>query len=243
VSARRAPGLGYAMVPRSIIESGLDAVCFRLYAFIDGASGPNREWVVAGATEIADLISIQVGTLMVHAEHLAECDLIAFERPGRGKYVFHLLHNPARPFTNPAAKIPAPKPRARKVSKYARAVPRESHLTDVPRDSHLTDPRRSEVATVRNRVSRAEARPTRVDGLSKYAKRYGVRESDRRELETVAMCAFPGCDETIANHSFRDHEPVRISDEAKRCAPTEMDEATEITLRAFPGARVLEDAS
>jgi len=187
------------MLPRDVIESGFDAGCVRLYAYIIRAEGPDASWTVAGAAAIGDLIEMQAETLLGHAEHLAAAGMIAYERHGRGKFVFRILHNPAQGRVNPTACIPPPQPRARKPSKYS---------TPVPRSSPVIEARPSRVSTPEDRGTPTELRPTSNTGHSKSAEKYeGLDASDAREKGDEELCAFPGCTEAIDGHSFL-HEPV-----------------------------------
>ncbi len=137
-----------------------DPGCVRVYSYIDRAIGPNGTWAVDGATDIADKISMQAQTVMRHAKHLASYGLIRYERAGQGRYRFRILHNPARGWINADASIPAPSPRARKVSQFAgKAAPD-------PRKAVVEDPRESKVTTLEDRRSKAVPRPSLFVGTS-----------------------------------------------------------------------------
>jgi hypothetical protein len=113
-------GRKFAMLGQELIESGLDDGCFRPMSYVLLKGGPNRSWDVAGATEIGDRIGMQAPTLMTHAQHLSEHGLLAYERPGRGKYRFNVLQDPKHGYQDAA--IPPAHPHARKTSKYSTAT-------------------------------------------------------------------------------------------------------------------------
>jgi DNA-binding transcriptional ArsR family regulator len=107
------------MLPRELIESGLDAGCVRLMAYVLLKAGPDNSWPITGATEIGDRIGMQAATLLSHAKHLRDAGLITFERLGREKYRFTILHDPKRGLLNSGVAIPPSRPHARKKSKYS----------------------------------------------------------------------------------------------------------------------------
>ena len=188
------------MVPREIIESGLDDGCVRLYAYISRACGPDGSWGVVGATEIGDRIGMQHGTLLGHARHLTGFGIIDHQREGRGKYSFRMSHNPAMGLTNPDAQVPLPRPLAKKPSKYS---------SPVPRGSTVDEARSSRVGTPDHRRTSTPPRPAENAGRSKSAEKYeGLYASDARAIVDEELCAFPGCSEAVDGHSFL-HEPVR----------------------------------
>ena len=150
----------FAMVPRAVVESGLDHACVRLYACIVGAAGPDGDWAVAGATDIGDKIEMQDETLLTHAQHLKQVGLIAYERHGKKKYEFWLLHNPSQFLVNPEARIPSAKPHARKPSK---------HSPPVPRGSAVAKTRSAGVRTPEDHWSERDPRPLTDRGRSKSA--------------------------------------------------------------------------
>jgi DNA-binding transcriptional ArsR family regulator len=84
----------FAILPRAVIESGLDDTCVRLYAEIVVRSGlPNEHWPVRGEDDLAKRLGMQGRTLMVHARHLESCGLIELRKEGKGKYRFIVIHN------------------------------------------------------------------------------------------------------------------------------------------------------
>jgi hypothetical protein len=203
------------MLPQEIIESGLDDGCVRLYAYISRACGPDGSWTVAGATEIGDRIEMQPGTLLGHARHLSEFRLIDYEREGRRKYSFRMLHNASMGLTNPDAQVPPPRPLAKKRSKYSAPVPRSSRVVEA---------RSSRVSTLDQRRTSTPPRPATFAGRSKSAKKYeGVYASDARAIDDEGLCAFAGCSEPIFGHTFRDHEPVKFQ------APVTAEDAIELS--------------
>jgi DNA-binding transcriptional ArsR family regulator len=189
-------------------------------------SGPkSQEWIVKGASDIADQISMQGKTLMTHARDLAKAGLISYERDGMKKYRFHLLHCPVKGLNNEAVQIPAKQPRARKTSRPP--VPRKTNL--VSREKH---------------VSNAVDPVAKTEGLSKYAKRYeGIEESHQwfhdqsQYYQEGPKCVFSGCQELVRGHTFCDHEPVwpeNILDEEMRA-----DDVAKLILKNFPGAELM----
>ena len=172
----------------------------RLYAYIERAGGPQGLWPVSGATEIANKIGMQPTTLLGHARHLAQAGLIEYHRDGQKEFAFHIVHNPARSVYNDFARIPPPRPRARKTSKYAPNV-----RNCEPREAQF-----SQVRTFDNRVSRMEERPSKIVGQPKSAVKYAESVSATRVFEATPfeLCAYPGCSELYDGHTFCDHEPV-----------------------------------
>jgi hypothetical protein len=172
----------FALVPQDIIESGLDASCVRLYAFIDLRGGPKGTWEMPGAMDIGDLIGMQAETLLRHARHLAEAGLIEYGRKGQGKYVFRILHNPAREKISPAALIPPSQPRARKPSKY---------VAPVPRTSGVAKPQSSGVRTRENQRSDRDPCPPKNGGQPKYeVKNEGVFAGSQRAVHPEVPPVF-----------------------------------------------------
>jgi len=187
----------FAMLPREIIESDLDDGCVRLFAYMLMAEGPTGTWPVTGATTIGDRLGMQANTVLVHAGHLRDNGLIAYERHGWGKYSFSVLYSPRRGLGTELCIPPARRP-ARKLSAYSKA--------HVRRGPAVSDVRSSDVTTTEDRGSGARTCPTKSKGQPKSTKYEEM--SGQFELADDAMCGHPGCQEAVEGHTFGDHEPV-----------------------------------
>lgn len=216
----------FAQVPESVIESGLDDACVRLYTYIAQHSGPKgQQWDVEGASEIAKRINMQTKTLMTHAKHLAECGLVLHNREGLKKIEFHLIHCPPKDLINVDVKIPPPAPRFRKTS-------------------NPPVPRKTNVVSSDNRPCERIDPVSASDGQSKYAKEYqGIEEAfewqDWRSdyYHEGPKCAFSGCDEFVRGHTFSSHEPVVSELDVNE--PITGDDINKLILAAFPGAQLV----
>lgn len=216
----------FAQIPASVIESGLSNGCVRLYSYVVLHSGPRgQQWVVKGASDIADHLSMQSKTLMTHAERLAEVGLISYKREGMKMYHFKLLHCPVKGLINDALQIPQNKPRARKTSRPP--VLRKTNFgCDENRRSDEVDP-----------VAKIDAQP-------KYAKRYeGIGEPPEwhdwrsQYFQEGPKCLFEGCGEFVHGHVFSDHEPLLSKHESSEVATA--DDIDKLILEYFPGAELL----
>ena len=163
----------FAMVPRELIESGLDDTCVRIYALMDGRQG-DKGWSASGAQFLADKVGMQERTFMTHARHLECYGLIAITRRGdRGKYIFDLVHNPSRPDRfNLLAQLPELPLRAKKISVYSSTSAKESDLEVLrpsrvaPRADRALDQRTSPATTAgRVRSMRYEDRCSAQDEI------------------------------------------------------------------------------
>jgi len=105
------PNAGWAKVPKSIIESGIDPHCFMLFCHLDSYQG-DRGWPVRGYDTVAQKLGWQARTVSIHATHLEERGLIEVEaeRKSTGswaKATMKVIANPVRNRGNPVSSEPA----------------------------------------------------------------------------------------------------------------------------------------
>jgi len=151
----------FAMVPRSLICSGLDPTCLRLFAFLDSRQGirgfPHRGLGVA-----ADALGVQERTLGDHAKHLVDFGVIEMTtdetKPGQGVKVFRVIHNPARKGgANPNHKVPPVKPVARKQSNLTSLLDKKSDPRPEPVDQVLPPRLPADLSADRGALNAPEA--------------------------------------------------------------------------------------
>ena len=108
----------FAMLPRSIIRSGLDEHCFRLYAYCDDIQRDGtKAWAQArGCRAIAADLGWKPDTVRAHGRHLEQCGLLRSERQGTTKLIYNLIHNESRGRINPGARVPPVPTRATRPS-------------------------------------------------------------------------------------------------------------------------------
>lgn len=104
------------MIPKSIICSGLDDGCVRLFAYLDMRQGANG-WAHRGTGTAGQDLGWQERTVSNHVDHLVEAGIVRVERDGeKSKKVLVVVHSPARKGrTNRNAIIPPAKVLAKKV--------------------------------------------------------------------------------------------------------------------------------
>jgi hypothetical protein len=230
----------FAMLPETLILSGLDDACVRIFACIVMHAGARGDWPIPSATALADSMSQGVRKTIEHLEHLAGLALIALTKDGQSKYSIRLLHDLQEDLWNPNAVIPGPAPRARKESPYKKVA---GSINDRPK-SHY--PSRD------NRRPESRQRPSEIVGQPKYAETYEGMNGGAHAASNDEFCQHSGCSEFLAGHTFTDHEPLmvcgHIVQELCDCLTikadtSKLDRTTARLLRAFPGASVLEGAT
>lgn len=173
----------FAMVPRSVIESGLDDTCVRLYAHLDRVQG-EKGWPAKGYAHIGAALGLQGRTVSTHVRHLVAAGVVALDTPstdGRGsaKEVIRIIHNPARGrWSSAVVSIPPPPERAKSKSGAARMSPRR----DAERRSNdraSGDVRVDEMAGVAEPVGATQPR-------------LGLEERAPRALPPVRPARFEG---------------------------------------------------
>lgn len=106
----------FVQIPRSIIVSGLDNHCYRLYSYLDLSQKPSTGYQVIG-----EELGWQARTISAHVQHLVDAGIVAEEKESEhSRRALRLLHNPARARRAPGAKVPPPK----KVTRPKRAAPK-----------------------------------------------------------------------------------------------------------------------
>ena len=99
---------GFAGVDGTIIFSGLDHICFRLYATLVWYQfRPHTD--MPSATSLGRELGLHARTLITHAPHLVEVGLLApFDHSTRQatKYPFRLIHSEANRLLNPHLRLP-----------------------------------------------------------------------------------------------------------------------------------------
>lgn len=218
----------FAQIPASIIQSGLSNGCVRLYGYVVLHSGPRgQHWVVKGASDIADRLSMQAKTLITHAKRLAEAGLISYKREGMKMYHFQLLHCPVKGLINENVLIPKNEPRARKTSRPP--VQRKTNL-----------------GSYENHLREVVGPMAKIERQSKYAKKYEGIEEPHQWLQGQSQyyqvgpkCVFSGCQEFVRGHTFSDHEPVWPENEFDK--EVSANDVTTLILDYFPGAEPLDE--
>ncbi|MCP4308603.1 MAG: hypothetical protein GY788_27760 [bacterium] len=121
----------FAMVPKAVIESDLDASCVTLYAVLDLIEGQDGD-PARGYAWVADKLGWQARRVTEHAGHLVASGLIELgTRSGHGpssgmrSVQMNVVHNPSRDRLNPASELQPPEGRHHKQSVYARQSSRD----------------------------------------------------------------------------------------------------------------------
>jgi len=163
-------GSKFAMLPAAIIESGLDDTCVRIYAYCDLIQGKDG-WDASGAQKIADVLSMQASTVMVHARHLEDHGILRVKKDGGRKYTLAVVHNPARKRFGLDVNLPSPELRYKKPSK-------------IPTDGFepKKTPRSTGGITLAKQRSNEPNCPVGDGGRSRST-RYEVRYGEENELE------------------------------------------------------------
>jgi hypothetical protein len=177
--AKVARPAAYAMVSAELIESGLDDVCFRLYAHFDRVQGASGS-PACGAEKVGQAVGLQARTVIDHAKHLQDYGLIEISKLGQKKYVFNVVHNLSRGRVNSCRQIPELRIRQKMRSSHARYIARNTR--DRPRAE------RAHSSTYRDAGDAGQSRSTR------YGRRYRVLpEGSKTEIQD-AIRSFPQCD-------------------------------------------------
>ncbi len=87
----------FSIMPESVICSGLDSDCVRIYAYIDLVNGQSgRRAKAAGYQVVGDAIGMQARTVSVHVDHLRACGLVEVTEDGMKRVALRVRHNPGR---------------------------------------------------------------------------------------------------------------------------------------------------
>ena len=109
----------WTMTPESIVSSGLDDACVRLYALADLTQRDYRK-PLEGIGAAARAMGWKPDKAGVHVKHLVAAGLIKLVRgPDRTRAVLEVVHNPARARYSRGADVPAVPARYRRPSKAA----------------------------------------------------------------------------------------------------------------------------
>jgi hypothetical protein len=115
------PKEGFAMVPMSIVQSGLDNGCKVLYMYLTGKQG-KAGWEMRGYNYVAEQLGWSDKSVSTHAGHLEEHGLVALTgsaRPPHRRIVMRVIHNPSHGRVSHSVSLPPVKDRKKSESHAA----------------------------------------------------------------------------------------------------------------------------
>jgi len=105
VPSNRKRKCSYAKVDRTITESGLHALAYRLYVFLATRQG-QQGYATFGQQYVATHLGWKRETVGKYAKVLKGCGLISIEGQGTTKATYRVIHNPPLGIENPSVNLP-----------------------------------------------------------------------------------------------------------------------------------------
>jgi len=201
------------MVPKSIVESGLDDGCVRLYAYLDRVQGNNGH-PARGFAATGEDLGLQPRTVSSHAHHLCEFGVIALEGStgdgGHGKEVMRVIYNPARRRWPPTpVQLPERTTRYRKPStapKFATerdAARKEGRAPRVRKQTPRGERRTPDPGTV-------ESVPALDAGPNLRSPRAGEAERGARDAPLLRSMRSESSSHTLITNDCEDNEQLVV---------------------------------